>query len=130
MIFFIISFIFCFKSRFKLKLRDTLKVPGAPPQNISCMDTSSTTLKLSWLPPRQDRANGKILYYKIFFVEEGRSFEDSDSIKIWNVTDFVLDELRPFQKYLISILAGTRIGDGPSSPKGTLIKKFIHIRIK
>lgn len=98
-----------------------LKVPGAPPQNISCIDTSSTTIKVSWLPPRQDRANGKILYYKIFFVEDGRSVDESDSIKIWNVTDLILDELRPFQKYQISILAGTSIGDGPQSSKGKLL---------
>lgn len=68
-----------------------------------------------WLPPPQDRANGRILYYKLYFVEDGRNFEESDSIQIWNITEFLLDELRPFQKYKISVLAGTSVGDGPVS---------------
>jgi hypothetical protein len=53
-------------------------------------------------------------------VEDGRSFDDSDKINTWNVTELLLDELRPFQKYHLSVLAGTSIGDGPLSSKGKL----------
>lgn len=48
-------------------------------------------------------------------MEDGRNFDESDSIQIWNITEFLLDELRPFQKYKISVLAGTSVGDGPVS---------------
>ena len=59
-------------------------------------------------------------------MEEGRNFEEADSIKIWNVTHFILDELRPFQNYQIYILAGTSIGDGPVSSKGKFSSNYLY----
>lgn len=90
-------------------------MPGAPPQNITATATSSSKIKVSWQPPPQDRANGRIMYYKLFFVEEGRLDSDADSIVIWNVTEFELDELKKWTEYKIWILAGTSVGDGPRS---------------
>ena len=90
-------------------------MPGAPPQNITAIATTSSKIKVSWQPPPQDRANGRIMYYKLFFVEEGRSDTDADSVTLWNVTEFVLDELKKWTEYKIWILAGTSVGDGPRS---------------
>lgn len=55
------------------------------------------------------------MYYKLFFVEEGRSDTEADSIKVWNTTDFTLDELKRWTEYKIWILGGTIVGDGPRS---------------
>lgn len=55
------------------------------------------------------------MYYKLFFVEEGRMDSEADSIKVWNTTEFVLDELKRWTEYKIWILAGTSVGDGPRS---------------
>jgi hypothetical protein len=86
-------------------------------------------LNVSWSPPPQDRSNGRILYYKISFVEEGRNFDEADTIQVWNVTDLAIEELRPFQKYQISVLAGTSIGDGPSSMQGETITKIFKFEL-
>lgn len=89
-------------------------VPGAPPANITAFATSPTTIKVSWSPPPQDRSNGRIVYYKLFFVEEGRSDSEADAVKL-NTTEFVLDELKRWTEYKIWVLAGTSVGDGPKS---------------
>ncbi|CAH1716486.1 unnamed protein product [Chironomus riparius] len=98
-----------------IPVRTKQYVPGAPPQNITATATSSSKIKVSWQPPPQDRANGRIMYYKLFFVEEGRLDTDADSIKLWNVTEFELDEMKKWTEYKIWILAGTSVGDGPRS---------------
>lgn len=93
----------------------TLKiVPGAPPSNISAVATSATTIKVSWKSPPQDRSNGKIVYYKLFFVESDRPDGEADAVKL-NTTEFVLDELKRWTEYKIWVLAGTSVGDGPKS---------------
>lgn len=89
-------------------------VPGAPPREIVCTATSPTTIKVSWSPPPQDRSNGRIVYYKLFFIEEGRSDSEADAVRL-NTTEFVLDELKPWTEYKIWVLAGTSVGDGPKS---------------
>lgn len=89
-------------------------MPGAPPRDIVCAATSPTTIKVSWSPPPQDRSNGRIVYYKLFFIEEGRSDNEADAVKL-NTTEFVLDELKPWTEYKIWVLAGTSVGDGPKS---------------
>lgn len=70
---------------------------------------------MSWKAPPQDRTNGRIMYYKLFFVEEGRSDSDADSITIPNKTEIIIDELKRWTEYKIWILAGTSVGDGPRS---------------
>jgi netrin-G3 ligand len=76
---------------------------------------SSTTIYVTWKPPPQDRTNGRIMYYKLFFDEDGRNdAETPDSIKL-NTTEFTLDELKRWTEYKIWISAGTSVGDGPRS---------------
>lgn len=89
-------------------------VPGAPPRNISAEATSPTTIAISWQPPPAERSNGKIVYYKVFFVEDGQSDRDASVTKV-NTTEFVMDELDKWTEYKIWVLAGTSVGDGPKS---------------
>lgn len=89
-------------------------VPGAPPRNITAMATSPTTISVSWLPPPVERANGRIIYYKVFFVEVGRADSEA-TIMTLNKTHIVLDELKRWTEYKIWTLAGTSVGDGPRS---------------
>lgn len=92
----------------------TQLVPGAPPTNISAEATSPTTIAVSWQPPPAERSNGQIVYYKVFFVENGLSDSEA-SVTTLNITEIVLDELKRWTDYKIWVLAGTRIGDGPRS---------------
>jgi netrin-G3 ligand len=90
------------------------KVPGAPPSNITAYATSPTTIKVSWTPPPHEKTNGRIVYYKVFFVEEGRSDGEADVVEL-NSTSILLDELKRWTEYKIWVLAGTSVGDGPKS---------------
>lgn len=89
-------------------------VPGAPPRNITADATSPTTIAMSWQPPPVERSNGRIIYYKIFLVESGRSDSEA-TVTTLNATSIVLDELKRWTEYKIWVLAGTSVGDGPRS---------------
>lgn len=62
-----------------------------------------------------ERSNGHIVYYKLQFVENGRSDSEASVVTLKNQTSFVLDELKKWTEYRIWVLAGTSIGDGPPS---------------
>ncbi|KAJ8964752.1 hypothetical protein NQ317_008057 [Molorchus minor] len=89
-------------------------VPGAPPGNVVGEAVSPTAIQVSWNPPPLNRSNGNIIYYKIQFVEADRSDSEASEIK-FNGTSIILDELKKWTTYRIRVLAGTSVGDGPSS---------------
>ncbi|XP_055547044.1 tyrosine-protein phosphatase Lar isoform X2 [Wyeomyia smithii] len=97
-----------------IPVRTKQYVPGAPPRNITVEATSPTTINVSWLPPPVERSNGAIVYYKVFFVEDGRSDSEA-TVTTLNSTSLVLDELKRWTEYKIWVLAGTTVGDGPRS---------------
>ena len=76
------------------------------------MNTSSTSLRISWLPPPVEDQNGIITAYNITYVTNGES-------EIMNSTSgsaqFIeLTGLLKFRTYNISVAASTRVGIGPS----------------
>lgn len=75
---------------------------------------SPTAIQVKWDPPPANRSNGNIIYYKVQFVEADRSDSEASITKV-NTTSFVLDELKRWTTYRIWVLAGTSIGDGPTS---------------
>uniref|UniRef100_A0A1B0A8A1 Fibronectin type-III domain-containing protein n=1 Tax=Glossina pallidipes TaxID=7398 RepID=A0A1B0A8A1_GLOPL len=97
-----------------IPVRTKQYVPGAPPSNITAVATSPTTISLKWLPPPVERSNGRIIYYKVFHVEVGRSDSEA-TITTLNKTHLILDELKRWTEYKIWVLAGTSVGDGPRS---------------
>ncbi len=102
-------------------------VPGAPPQLVKAYAESSTSIRAVWQPPPENKRNGKITYYKIFYVPSNRPDSEATEIGITQKSDsssavdpftareFVIDELRKFAEYRLWMLAGTQIGDGPIS---------------
>ncbi|XP_063235458.1 tyrosine-protein phosphatase Lar isoform X2 [Bacillus rossius redtenbacheri] len=97
-----------------IPIRTKQYVPGAPPQNVTGEAVGPTSIRVSWSPPPAERSNGRIVYYKLQVAESGRS--DSEALQITlNGTSFVLDELKRWTEYRIWVLAGTSVGDGPSS---------------
>ncbi|XP_032454535.1 tyrosine-protein phosphatase Lar isoform X4 [Nasonia vitripennis] len=97
-----------------LPVRTEQYVPGAPPRNVTGLPTSPTSILVKWEPPPVERSNGRIVYYKLHYVENGRSDSES-SIVTLNGTEFVLDELKKWTEYRIWVVAGTSVGDGPPS---------------
>ena len=92
-------------------------VPGAPPAMVNAYPESSSSLRVVWEPPPENKQNGVISYYKIFIVPKSRSDIDATVIEIKNpgARDFVIDELMKWTDYRIWMLAGTSVGDGPKS---------------
>ena len=95
-------------------------VPGAPPQLVKAYAESSTSIRVVWQPPPENKRNGRITYYKIFVVPDSRPDSEAAEIDITKDPDsareYVIDELRKYSEYRVWMLAGTQIGDGPASP--------------
>jgi len=103
------------RSRGVLLLLRTVTVPEAPPQNVTAEAVSPTSIQVQWQPPMSDRSNGQIIYYKVMAAESGMSDSEADSFRVENVTAYTLEGLRRWTEYKIWVLAGTSVGDGPSS---------------
>ena len=84
---------------------------------VNAYPESSSSLRVVWEPPPENKQNGVISYYKIFIVPKSRSDIDATVIEIKNpgARDFVIDELMKWTDYRIWMLAGTSVGDGPKS---------------
>lgn len=82
--------------------------------NVTAVAVSPTAIRVSWQPPPAERANGRIAYYKLLCVEAGRGDSEATVVRL-NQTSFVVDELRRWSEYRVWVLAGTSVGDGPSS---------------
>ncbi|XP_049808964.1 tyrosine-protein phosphatase Lar [Schistocerca nitens] len=98
-----------------IPVRTKQYVPGAPPQNVRGEAVGPTSIRVTWDPPPADRSNGRIVYYKLQAVEAGRSDSEAHVITLQDNTSFTLDELKRWTEYRIWVLAGTSVGDGPSS---------------
>jgi receptor-type tyrosine-protein phosphatase F len=97
-----------------IPVRTKQYVPGAPPSNVTGEAVSPTAIRVIWDPPPANRSNGNIVYYKLQYVEADRSDSEASEVRL-NATRFVLDELKRWTTYRIWVLAGTSVGDGPSS---------------
>ena len=85
--------------------------PTGAPANLTAPRTTTTSLSLSWDPPRFDLQNGIIRYYTVFIsdVTNGSSWELTS-----NTTRIQVSNLQPFFTYNCSVAAFT-IGLGPTS---------------
>ena len=86
-------------------------IPTGPPQEVTALNVTSTTLTLTWTPPLLEDANGMVRYYRIQIVEveTGKVFDLTS-----NVTYIYAYELHPYYTYECSIAAFT-INLGPYS---------------
>ena len=88
-------------------------VPSGPPTNVQGIAISSTSIRLTWEPPRPEDQNGVIQAYEITIteVQTGRImyFQEGGM-------DFLLivNSLHPYYTYQCSISAET-IGSGPAA---------------
>jgi netrin-G3 ligand len=104
-----------------VSVRTEQAVPGAPPQDVKASTLSSTSLRIEWEPPPQDRQNGDITGYKVSYVKiprRGEAAETQDGMLLAvgpNDRSCDLDNLDKWTIYQITVLASTKIGDGPAS---------------
>lgn len=105
-----------------LPVLSTSPEPSAPPQEIKCSSTSSTTLLVSWRPPPLKSQNGDLAGYRVRYQVVGTSeggSEDGEALEEPTVpaTDeqVLLQRLEKWTQYRITVSAFTEIGPGPES---------------
>ena len=91
-------------------------VPASPPQNVTAMVESSTTIRVTWEEvPAIDR-NGEITEYEVQY-EPLETFGGQIATSTVNTSmlSINLTELQEFVDYNISVRAYTSAGPGPYS---------------
>ncbi|TNN83520.1 Receptor-type tyrosine-protein phosphatase delta [Liparis tanakae] len=91
-------------------------LPSAPPQDITCASTSSTSIVVSWAPPRLEFQNGVITGYSIqYSTTEGHKMSKSVDGIPPESSPYLLEDLEKWTEYGITVRAQTEAGDGPES---------------
>ncbi|XP_062990783.1 phosphatidylinositol phosphatase PTPRQ [Elgaria multicarinata webbii] len=82
--------------------------PSSPPKNVEILEVTATEINLRWSPP--EKPNGIITHYEIIY-------DDATTLIFKNTTatNLLLNGLKPFTLYNISVLAFTRLGHGNQS---------------
>ncbi|XP_046699071.1 receptor-type tyrosine-protein phosphatase delta-like isoform X3 [Silurus meridionalis] len=91
--------------------------PSAPPQDVKCFSSSSTSILVSWKPPPMELQNGIITKYTIqYAATEG---EDTSLQEIMEIlpekTRYILENLEKWTEYRVTVTAHTDVGAGPES---------------
>ena len=85
--------------------------PGAGPTGVSAEATSSTTILVKWAEVEKIHRNGIIEGFKVSYGAKGVPFQHKHITS--NITrQTTLTELKKYTKYVIQVLAYTRVGDG------------------
>ncbi|XP_048800302.1 receptor-type tyrosine-protein phosphatase F isoform X9 [Lagopus muta] len=100
-----------------VEARTAQSTPSAPPQEVECVSTSSTTIRVSWVPPPAQSRNGVITQYSIAY----QAVEGDDSTK--HVVDGIgrehssweIKDLEKWTEYKVWVRAHTDVGPGPES---------------
>ncbi|XP_041435755.1 receptor-type tyrosine-protein phosphatase S isoform X8 [Xenopus laevis] len=101
-----------------IKERTMQSKPTAPPRNIKCVSTKSTTILVSWLPPPAESQNGVLAGYSVRY--SALDSEDTKPKEVKDIspqtTQILLEALEKWTVYHITVLAHTEVGPGPESP--------------
>uniref|UniRef100_A0A4W5QHM3 protein-tyrosine-phosphatase n=1 Tax=Hucho hucho TaxID=62062 RepID=A0A4W5QHM3_9TELE len=98
--------------------------PSAPPQDIKCSSSSSTTLLVSWRPPPVESQNGALAGYLVRYQVVGASVEGGGGGAGEPMEEpavpprdgqVQLQKLEKWTQYRVTLAAFTEIGPGPES---------------
>ncbi|XP_061541881.1 cell adhesion molecule DSCAML1-like [Phycodurus eques] len=95
--------------------------PEGPPLDMRLQATSSTSIRVSWKPPRADLRNGILRSYSIRYIEYdpvGRHFKQWHHQSVTatqSQESLILSGLRPSTQYSVLVQAKTNAGIGPAS---------------
>ena len=94
--------------------------PSGPPEKVTLVNVTSTSMNVTWTPVKVEDRNGIIKGYKVIY----RALPNGNNVtKVVNITiesqdtgiTLLLERLNEFTNYSIRVLAFTAIGDGPLS---------------
>ncbi|XP_053248704.1 receptor-type tyrosine-protein phosphatase F isoform X4 [Podarcis raffonei] len=100
-----------------LEARTAQSTPSAPPQEVVCVSTSSTSIRVSWVPPPAQSRNGVITQYSIAYqAVEG---EDTSKRVVEGIghehSSWEINSLEKWTEYKVWVRAHTDVGPGPES---------------
>ncbi|XP_055298300.1 protein sidekick isoform X7 [Sitodiplosis mosellana] len=98
-------------------------VPLGEPRSVEGAAVSATEVRLRWKPPTEQKQNGDLLGYKIFYLvtdspqelEEGRKYEEEIEVVPASSNAHSLVFLDKYTEYRVQLLAFNAAGDGPRS---------------
>ncbi|XP_030381731.1 Down syndrome cell adhesion molecule-like protein Dscam2 isoform X2 [Scaptodrosophila lebanonensis] len=91
-------------------------VPSQPPSDTSCTTLTSQTIRVSWVSPPLESANGVIKTYKVVYAPSDEWYDETKRhYKKTASSDTVLHGLKKFTNYTMQVLATTAGGDGVRS---------------
>ncbi|XP_041942482.1 receptor-type tyrosine-protein phosphatase delta-like isoform X6 [Alosa sapidissima] len=93
--------------------------PMAPPQEVKCTSASSTSILVSWIPPPEGSRNGEITGYSITYLplaDRDNGTAQSVSSPLPEASTFLLQGLKKWTDYSVSVSALNKAGAGPPSP--------------
>ncbi|XP_055535113.1 cell adhesion molecule Dscam2 isoform X11 [Wyeomyia smithii] len=90
--------------------------PDQPPSDTMCTTLTSQTIRVSWVSPPLDSANGVIKGYKVVYAPSELWNDDKNKdYKKTASSDTVLHGLKKYTNYTMQVLATTSGGDGVRS---------------
>lgn len=91
-------------------------MPSYPPQNVTLVNKTSTSVFIKWHAIPATQTNGEILGYKVNYTLQTKHDDRKMNDVIIVAMDYVnLTGLRKSRKYNIAVLAFNKHGDGPPS---------------
>ncbi|XP_075208714.1 receptor-type tyrosine-protein phosphatase S [Anomaloglossus baeobatrachus] len=100
-----------------VKERTMQSKPSAPPQDVKCVSTKSTTILVSWQPPPAESHNGILAGYTVHYG--ALDSEDPVPKEVKDIppqtTEILLEALEKWTEYRITVVAHTAVGPGPES---------------
>ncbi|XP_029687427.1 receptor-type tyrosine-protein phosphatase F isoform X5 [Takifugu rubripes] len=100
-----------------IEARTAQSTPSAPPQEVHLVSLSSTSLKVSWVPPPAASRHGAIVRYTVSYQAlAGEDTERHEKKDIGaDATSCVLEGLEKWTEYQVWVRAHTDVGPGPES---------------
>ncbi|XP_050442016.1 cell adhesion molecule Dscam2 isoform X15 [Adelges cooleyi] len=93
-------------------------VPEQAPHDTTCTTLTSQTIRISWVSPPLNTANGIIKGYKVIYGPSDSWFnEATKDTKITVSSETILHGLKKFTNYSMEVLAFTAGGDGVRAPR-------------
>ncbi|ETN67444.1 hypothetical protein AND_000745 [Anopheles darlingi] len=93
------------------------EIEPSPPQNLTVLEVTSTTIKLTWREP--EKANGAIHGYRVYYIHLNQTELHMPILKLSemqnSVYHYTLSNLKPFTEYRILVTAFTKKHDGKPS---------------
>ncbi|MCJ8743458.1 hypothetical protein PDJAM_G00094200 [Pangasius djambal] len=108
-----------------IEARTAQSTPSAPPQDVQVLSLSSTSIRVSWMPPPAASRNGAIVRYTVSY--QALNGEDTERHEVTDIgadaTSVVLEGLGKWTEYVVRVRAHTHVGPGPESTP-------VHVRTK